>query len=105
MVVEVRVIRSVIHYSVKEIFRLSMDFCIFIITGIVLYFKMIKMRKDEKNPKISQTERLFFTFNPKETNTQKVVVVGGVAVVAVGDATVLREAVPTTTPIDAVRTG
>ena len=82
-----------------------MDFCIFIITGIVLYFKMIKMRKDEKNPKISQTERLFFTFNPKETNTQIEVTAGGVVVVAVGDATTTRVAVPTTTSADAERTG
>ena len=81
-----------------------MDFCIFIITGIVLYFKMIKMRKDEKNPKISQIERLFFTFNPKETNTQTVVAEGGVVVAAAGDATVPRAAVPTTTSDDAVRT-
>ena len=83
-----------------------MDFCIFIITGIVLYFKMIKMRKDEKNPKISQTERLFFTFNPKESNTQTVAAGEGEAVVAAaGDATALREVGPTTTSADEERTG
>ena len=82
-----------------------MDFFVFVIEVIVYYFKITKMEKDEKNRKISQTERLFFTFNPKETNTQIVVAKGGVVVVAAGDATELRVVVPTTTSEDAVRTG
>ena len=82
-----------------------MDFFAFVIEVIVNYFKITKMEKDEKNRKISQTERLFFTFNPKETNTQNVVAVGGGVAAAVGDATVTRAVVPTTTSEDAARTG
>ena len=80
----------------------------FLIAGIVFYFKMRNIAKrQEESENIDDRKVILphWLLNPEETNTQIVVAEGGVVVAAVGDATVLRVVAPTTTPVDAVRTG
>ena len=64
-------------------------------------------KRQEESENIDERKAILphWLLNPEETNTQIIVAVGGEVATAEGDATVLREAAPTTTPVDAVRTG
>ena len=78
----------------------------FLIEGIVFYFKMRNIAKrQEESENIDDRKAIlpYWLLNPYKANTQTVAAGGGVVGATVGDATVLREEVPTTTTVDAVR--
>ena len=64
-------------------------------------------KRQEESENIDDRKAILphWLLNPEETNTQKEVAEGGVVAAAEGDATTLRVVVPTTTPVDAARTG